>query len=278
MNGTGKKHGSRTAGNGSSLGLVLIGLGALLLLSNLGIIGGFGNIVGLAILGAMGGFLLHQHYTGRGQMWLLIGGFILLGCAAATVTGNLAGAWFLGIAGLGFLQVWREDERQWWALLPGGTFFTLAAVVVADNSARWLNGGTVFFAGLALTFLALYMLPRHAQSWAIIPATASAGLALLIWGSTGSWLLPLILIVVGMYLVGGTSRRIPRGFNYGGSSGRRPNPEAGPDGSQTDAGSTAAERREVAQLPEDINSTGPEIPERWTEPGNGTSGEAPRNG
>lgn len=277
MNGTGNRNGGRTAGNGSSLGLILIGLGALLLLSNLGIIGGFGNIVGLAILGAMGGFLLHQHYTGRGQMWLLIVGFILLGCAAATVTGQLAGAWFLGIAGLGFLQVWREDDRQWWALLPGGTFFTLAAVVVAENSTRWLNGGTVFFAGLALTFLALYMLPRYAQSWAIIPAVASAGLALLIWGSTGSWLLPLILIGAGLYIVGGNNRRMPRGFNFGGSNGRRPGPEAGRAGQQADAG-PQPERREVAQLPEEIQSTGPEIPERWTEPDSGTPGDAPRNG
>ncbi len=276
MNGNGKKQCGKVAGNGSSTGLLLIGLGALLLLSNLGIIGGFGNIVGLGILGAMGGFLLHQHYTGRGQMWLLIVGFILLGCAAATVTGQYAGAWFLGIAGLGFLQVWREDERQWWAILPAGTFFTLAAVVVAETSARWPNGGTVFFAGLAVTFLAIYMLPRHAQSWAIIPAVASGGLALLIWGSSGSWLLPLILIGAGLYLVNGSNRTIPRGFNFGGQNGRQPNAPGGPDGSGPDAASAEGEPREVAQLPEEIRSTGPEIPERWTEPGN--SGDAPRNG
>ena len=271
MNGTDYKNGSGGSGNGSRLGLILIGFGALLLLSNLGIIGGFGNIIGLGILGAMGGFLLHQHYTGRGQAWLLIAGFVLLGCAAATVTGDYAGAWFLGISGLGFLQIWRENEKDWWALLPAGTAFTLAAVVASEvgRGLLGLNGGTVLFAGLAVTFLAIYMLPRYAQSWAIIPAVGSAGLALLIWGSSGSWLLPFILIAVGLYLVSG-NKGIPRGFNYGGQSSTHPRP--GKPQAEPEPGAGV---KEVAQLPEEIHSTGPEIPERWTEP---DSGDAPRNG
>lgn len=273
MNGNAGNNKSRQ-GNGSTVGLLLIGLGALLLLSNLGIIGGFGNLVGLGILAAMGGFLLHQHYTGRGQVWLLITGFMLLGSAAATVTGEYGGAWFLGLAGLGFLQVWREKAKDWWALVPAGTLFTLAAVVVAETGRGLLGltGGTVFFAGLAATFLVIYMLPRYGQSWAVIPAVGSAGLALLIWGSSGSWLLPLILIGVGLYLFSG-SGSIPRSFNYDGRS------TGGNGGGNSKPAEPAAEDepRSVAQLPEDIGSTGPEIPERWTEPGAG-SGEPPRNG
>src|SRR5690554_2457365 len=177
-------------GTGSSLGVVLIAVGGLLALSNMGIIGGFGGIVGLLVLGGLGAWLLSQYYGGRRQLWLLIAGFVLLGCGAATVTGDHGGAWFLGITGLGFLTVYREDARRWWAVIPAGTFLTLAAVVMAEMSWRWVNAGTVFFLGMAATFLSLYVLPRHAQSWAIIPAVASAGLALLIWGASGTWVLP----------------------------------------------------------------------------------------
>src|SRR5690554_6812239 len=216
------------SGAGSSLGVILIGVGGLLALSNLGIIGGFGGVIGLIVLGGMGAWLLNQYYGGRKQLWLLLAGFILLGCGAATVTGAYAGAWFLGISGLGFLTAWRDDESRWWAVIPAGTLFTLAAVVVADLSWRWLDGGTVFFLGLAATFLALYLLPRNAQSWALIPAAASGALALLIWGSSGTWMLPILLIALGLYLVRGSGQTGVRYFGYrgggygNGTGARRP--------------------------------------------------------
>lgn len=257
-------------GGGASLGVILIGLGGLLALSNMGIIGGFGGVVGLIVLGGIGAWLLNQYYSGRRQLWLLLAGYILLGAGAATVTGVHAGAWFLGITGLGFLTAWREDDSRWWAVIPAGTMFTLSAVVVADLWWRWLDGGTVFFLGMAATFLALYVLPRHAQSWALIPAAVSGALALLIWGSSGTWVLPVILIATGLYLVRGTTNA------NGGAVPRRR--AGGPAGNGRPQGEDAAPATEPEQepgarlLPERIDSTGPEISEDW--PGQGA---APRN-
>lgn len=261
----------RGSGSGSTFGLVLIGLGALLLLSNLGIIDGLGGIVGLAILGGIGAWLLNQYHTGRRYLWLLITGYTMLGAAAATVTGAYAGAWFLGITGLGFLSAWRENSQRWWAIIPAGTLLTLAAVVVADQSARWLDGGIVFFAGLAVTFLTLYALPRQAQSWAVFPAAASAGIALLIWGSSGSWLLPIILIGAGLYLMrGGDRTRSGNGATGNGTGGRarpaadQPGPTS-PGNVPADPSGVVQEGPTVKQLPDRISGSGPDLPEGWAE-------------
>jgi len=193
--------GARRSSTGHTAGMILIGVGVLILLSNLGILGGFGGIAGLLVLGFMGGFLLNQYHSGRKQLWMLLAGFILLGCAAATVTGHFAGAWFLGLSGAGFFLAWREDERRWWALIPAGVLGTLAAVVLSDVWITWLNGGAVFFAGLAITFLGIYSLPRYGQPWAMVPAVASAALALVVLGSAGGWVMPIVLIGIGLYLM-----------------------------------------------------------------------------
>src|SRR5699024_802223 len=191
----------------TNLGLVLIAVGGLLLLSNLGIIGSIGGITGLLMFGGLGAWLLAGYYSGRRRnSGTLIAGFILLGIAAATVTGSLGGAWFLALSGFGFLSVWRENAKQWWAVIPGGVLLTLAGTVLTELSVSWLAPEIVFFAGLALTFLALSALPRNAQQWALIPAAISAGIALLLWGASGSWLFPVLLIGTGLYLMRGQSR------------------------------------------------------------------------
>jgi|SRR5690625_2712209 len=264
----------RGNGTGSTFGLILIGFGALLLLSNLGIIDGLGGIVGLLILGGIGAWLLNQYHIGRRHLWLLFAGYTMLGAAAATVTGPYAGAWFLGITGLGFVSAWRENDTRWWAIIPAGTLLTLAGVVVADQTARWLDGGVVFFAGMAATFLTVYSLPRHGKSWALFPAAASAALALLIWGSTGSWLLPIILIGAGLYLMRGESLNLGNGNTWNGGAARRqpngnqPGPSAAEEAPATGTEETkAAPREEVTprQLPDRLSGAGPDLPEGWAE-------------
>jgi len=202
----------------TNLGLVLIAVGGLLLLSNLGIIGSIGGITGLLMFGGLGAWLLAGYYSGRRRnSGTLIAGFILLGIAAATVTGSLGGAWFLALSGFGFLSVWRENAKQWWAVIPGGVLLTLAGTVLTELSVSWLAPEIVFFAGLALTFLALSALPRNAQQWALIPAAISAGIARLLWGASGAWLFPVLLIGTGLYLMRGQSRG-SSGSGSGGAS------------------------------------------------------------
>lgn len=233
-------------------GTVLIGAGILMLLANMGILGGIGGIAGLLILGGMGAWLIHEYFNRRRQEWLLIAGFILLGAGAATVTGGLAGAWFLGLAATGFLYVWRENARHWWALIPAGVMYTLTAVVLSDvyRPMQWLDGGVVFFAGIAATFLSLYLLPRHNQTWALIPAAGSAALALVVLGATGSWFVPVLLIGVGLLLIRGDNRMPSFTVNWPSDSTKTR--DAAP---QTD--------KEPELLPPTSQGSGPDVPGDW---------------
>lgn len=297
-----KKNGTYTNGKGGRasqsnwVGMALIGVGVLILLSNMGILAGFGGIAGLLVLGVMGGFILNQYYSGgRQHMWMLIAGFILLGAAAATVTGKFAGAWFLAFAGMGFFTTWREKDSRWWALIPAGTLFTLSAVVLSDVFLTWLNGGAVFFAGLALTFVSLYLLPRHSQPWALVPAAGSALLALVVLGSAGGWVMPILLIMAGLYLISHERGRPLITINWEHTSGAsRPRsgagtssgaPSSAPDSAaaSTVAGAEPSEpverndaRATPYGLPEQSATAGPRIPDGWSDPDANGNGDSPR--
>lgn len=256
MNGNRNTRPQRKGSAEASLGLVLLGVGTLLLLSNLGIIASIGGVTGLILFGGLGFWLLSRHYAGerRRHSGLLIAGFVLLGIAAATVSGRFAGAWFLALSGFGFLAVWRDDARQWWAVIPGGTLLTLAGTVVTELSVGWLAPEVVFFTGVALTFLSLTALPGHRQSWALIPAAVCGGIALLLWGASGSWLLPVLLIGGGLYLL-----RTNDGPGNGNRQTARPDASPGSPA----AGPEADAPRRPHVLPENDVSTGPEIPDDW---------------
>jgi len=253
----------RPGGNAeTNLGLVLIAIGGLLLLSNLGIIGSVGGITGLLLFGSIGLWLLSGHYGGRRKnSGTLIAGFVLLGIAAATVTGRLGGVWFLAVSGFGFLSVWRENAKQWWAVIPGGVLLTLAATAFTELQVRFVAPELVFFGGLALTFLALSALPRHAQRWALIPAAVSAGIAFLIWGASGSWLLPLLLIGGGLWLLRGRQAGQGTAFTAAPRNGA-PTAQAGPEGEAAEGAGEGGNSRPHL-LPESISSTGPEITDDW---------------
>src|SRR5690606_40392598 len=96
--------------------------------------------------------------------------------------------------------VWHDDKRRWWAMIPAGTFASLAAVTffepIIGGSAGWL-----FLAGLAATFYALTRFEVDPQPWAIYPAVALGVVALLSFTTSGGWVLPLLLIAAGIYLL-----------------------------------------------------------------------------
>jgi hypothetical protein len=210
MKDTNQNHLSRTA----TIGVLLVIVGLLALLSNFGMFRNFGGLTGALVLGGLGVFALNQYYTRLKQLWLLTAGFVLLGAGAACITGSLGGAYFLALTGLGFLMAFREDERRWWALLPAGLFFTLGAVAASGVVFPWLNGGVLFFAGLAVTFGAVHLLPNVNKGWAVFPALGSAALAVIVLGTTGGWVMPVLFIAAGLYLLNqnGNSRYIGRGM------------------------------------------------------------------
>lgn len=217
----------------TTIGVLLLGTGILALLGNLGLFS-FSGLTGALVLGALGLFALNQYYSRLKQTWLLLSGFVLLGAGAACITGSLGGAYFLGITGLGFLLAFREDGRQWWALMPAGLFATLSAVAGASVVAPWLNGGVLFFAGIAATFGVVHLLPGVSKSWAVYPMLASAALAVIVLGTSGSWVMPIVFIAAGLYLLNQNGQRRYPGWGSGGnpsaSSDTEPQAPAGPVG------------------------------------------------
>jgi hypothetical protein len=209
------------------LGIVLIALGALALLQNLGVLNLFdllpyiaidpGDIVGTLLItllfaGAGVAFLvvfvvnLHRHW------WAVIPGFTLMGLAALIAFGNRMGeagaSMFLGAIGLSFLVIYLVRREFWWAIIPAGVLLTLAVmipVITAFPGAPMLGPALLFF-GLALTFLLVFLLPSEEErrTWALYPAGILAVIGVLLLLSLGNLINILwaaALIAGGGYLV-----------------------------------------------------------------------------
>lgn len=183
------------------IGMALVILGALALLSNLGLFGGSGGLFGALLFAAGGAFLVRVYDRKASRIWALVGGFALFGLAAASIGGALAGLYFLGLLGGGFLLAYRNDRRQWWAIIPGGVLMSVALVAGLEELAPRFDEGPILFLGLAATFGALYRLPEGGKRWAIYPAIAAVVIAILAIGFGGSWFLPLLLVGGGAYLL-----------------------------------------------------------------------------
>ncbi|HEX7003807.1 MAG TPA: hypothetical protein VF168_06445 [Trueperaceae bacterium] len=184
-----------------TLGIVLVALGGLALLSQMGLFRGLGSVLGALLFGAIGFYLIRNQYRGRGEVWALCVGFALLGLGAASIAGPMGGTAFLGLTGAGFLVAYRDDRERWWAVIPGGVLLTLALVAGLDSFASPLGGGPIFFLGLAAVFWYLYRHPNQEKRWAVYPAVALTVLALLTLSFSGGWVLPVALIVAGLYFL-----------------------------------------------------------------------------
>lgn len=185
------------------IGVALIIIGGLALLFDLGIFGG--DLIGVLLFAGGGAYLYHRVYDGeQGRFWALLVSFALFGLAAAILaSGPLSGTYFMGLTGAGFVLAYLNHPRLWWALIPGGALLTLAVVagLAGLGPSMQIAPGLVLFLGFAGTFGVLYWIGRR---WAIYPALALAVIALTILsfsGFSGGWLLPLLLIGGGAYLL-----------------------------------------------------------------------------
>ena len=183
-------------------GLVLIAIGVLGLLSTLGWLGGLGGLPGAVLFGAAAYVAYLQANRTGSRRWRLAV-YPLAGLAIAAIApGSLGGFAFLGSIGLVFALVYREDPNQWWAVIPAGALFSLAATALVDGMGRAAGGGgPVFLLGLAATFFVLTRLPRHAQPWAVYPAAVLAVLAVVGPLTGGSWAVPVLLIAIGAWML-----------------------------------------------------------------------------
>jgi hypothetical protein len=144
----------------------------------------------------------------------LLGLSVITGASALGWEGNgtWLGAFFLGMIGLSFWLIYAVKREFWWAVIPGGALFTLAAVALFS---QWVDGptaGAIFFFGLALTFGLLALLPTEQgqpteqghMSWPVFPAVVLSlfGVtALFSANAAANYIWPLVLIVAGIWLL-----------------------------------------------------------------------------
>lgn len=133
--------------------------------------------------------------------WVLIAlGVLFLGSSLLPSFGTWIPTAMFAAAGIAFLAWYLARPEQAWPILPGGVLLSIAAVT-AWTQLTTLDGGTVFFTGLALTFLGFAVAPPPSahRSWGYWVGGACAVIAVLATGFTWAW--PLALIVLGAWLL-----------------------------------------------------------------------------
>ena len=190
------------------IGLILIAVGAMALLGNIGILGDMPTTIFSLGMGAGGVYLIRSFLKDPKQIWASIVGFAFLGLALAAITTAMSGFYFLGMLGLGFTLIYQLQHKHWWTLIPGGALLTLAFVAASEVVfPRW-DAGPLFFTGLAATFGYLYI--NVHKKWAVYPAMALLIMAILGLSVTGGWILPILLIGAGMYALNRKSQSSQR--------------------------------------------------------------------
>ncbi len=193
-------------------GALLVLFGVLVLLENIGLVA-IGEIAAALLLSLAGLFFIGLYFESRERWWLLIPGITLLSIAAIIFSSQFfpkfANTWsgliILGGIGLSFLVVYFTDRHQWWAIIPAGVMITLG-VVAGLGDTFGIDGGAIFFLGLALTFGILAILPttEGKMKWAWIPAGILLLLSFVVLSPSVSWfqyLWPAALILAGGYLI-----------------------------------------------------------------------------
>jgi hypothetical protein len=172
-------------------------------------------LFGVAALTFLWAYITDRHAS----WWAVIPGTTLLGLAAIILLGilNFQGAWiatlFLASMSAGFWVTYLGNRDFWWAVIPGGTIASVAALpLVGEQFGDQAVVATLFF-GLAATFALVYALPapyNHTHMiWALIPAAVFAlmGLSFLLsYTSALAYIWPLGMIIAGIYILFRRSR------------------------------------------------------------------------
>ncbi len=196
------------------IGLLLVVVGVIYLLQSFGVIGGAVSLIWTVLFATGGLFFLYIYFSERANWWAIIPGFVLLAISAiigletfVPIEGDSwLGALFLGSIGTAFWVIYLTNREHWWAIIPGGVLFTLAAVAGLSSMLPGMETGGLFFLGLGLTFglLAFLPTPKDDTKWALIPAAVMLVMGLIIIFAAVELLnliWPLGLIAGGLYLI-----------------------------------------------------------------------------
>lgn len=197
------------------VGIVLLVVGVITLLQSLGVMqlqGTTWQIIIGAIFAAAGAVFIYVFLADREQWWATIPGCSLIGLAGVIILpmipgfpGGLAPSFFLGMIGVSFWIIYLINHENWWAIIPGGALFSVAALIGLSQYYP-LAGVGVMFLGLAITFGLVALLPtgESQNKWAWIPALVLLVMSLFfgfLEGPYGSYIWPVALIIGGAVVI-----------------------------------------------------------------------------
>jgi hypothetical protein len=198
-----------------SIGWLLVLLGMVILLQNMGLFGPIGAFVWIILFALGGAAFLSAAVQNRKRWWASIPGMLFLSIAGLIALHEMApqlgerwgGSLFLGGFSLGFWAITLFKRDAWWAVIPAGIISTLAVVAGLAQIVTESFAGAALFAGLSLTFVLVYVL-RSSAGWPAVWALIVAGGAMLLAFTTLSdsalflgLLWPLVIIAGGVALL-----------------------------------------------------------------------------
>jgi hypothetical protein len=200
--------GTRTVKQAIVLGIFLVFAGILLLLQTFVDLSAWLWFVLLAV-GGLAALVLYL--ADRSDLAMLITAYVLLAIAGLVglimlhvVRDEGVAVYVLAAVALPFLAVYGRDRRQWWALVPAYVLLALALMIGLMGLGvlgERLVPAYVMFA-IAIPFYAVYAWDRG-HWWALIPAgvMTAVGLFLLVAEAALPWLVPMLLILAGVWLL-----------------------------------------------------------------------------
>lgn len=164
------------------------------------------------ILLAVGGLTALAFYVAdRANLAMLITAYVLLAIALLLALIMLTvmrdegvAVYVLTAIALPFLAVYARNREQWWPLIPAYVLLALAVMIGLIGMgllAELLVPAYVMFA-IAIPFFVVYAWDRG-QWWALIPAgvMTAIGLFFLIAEAALPWLVPVLLILSGIWIL-----------------------------------------------------------------------------
>jgi hypothetical protein len=151
----------------------------------------------------------------RTKWWAAIPGIILF-CIGLIIalelllpysSDDIAGFTILGGISLAFWVVYFLNNRQWWAIIPGGVMASVTIVTILEETVRFFDTGWVFLLGMGLTFALVALLPNGTgkrMTWGWYPAAFLTLTGIITLTDTfyiGRFVWPILIIAAGGYLV-----------------------------------------------------------------------------
>jgi hypothetical protein len=195
-------------------GILLIAAGIFMLLDRFGVMTNILPYIWIVLFAASGVVFLVVYATDRRHWWALIPGFTLLGLSVVSGTeillpdflDELGGGIFLGGIALSFWLIFVLHREHWWAGIPAGVLTTLAVIAGMSTSMAGMTTAVVFFVGLGLTFLLIFIVPttKGRMTWPLIPAGILIVIGVLLatpYVELLNWIGPAALILGGGYFL-----------------------------------------------------------------------------